>query len=70
MKYLFLDTSQFKVMGQIGGDTGFRTFAWETRRDLANRITTMIDEMLAAAGTTLEEIEVLSVCSEIGRAHV
>ena len=66
VKYLFLDTSQFKVFGQIGDDQGFQSFFWETRRDLANRITLLIDEMLEKSGVTFEKVDLLGVCGGPG----
>jgi hypothetical protein len=62
MKYLFLDSSDPHTLGQIGTAESFRTFHWETRRDLTARLPEVLQEMLQATGIKAEELDVVGVC--------
>lgn len=64
--YLFLDPSRPLAFGQIGFDETYKSFSWETRRDLAGRLPELVDEMLLQAGKTIDDIEVLAACTGPG----
>lgn len=69
MKYLFLDASRPRIIGQIGdaslpaeaGPEAFTAFVWDSRQDFAARLTAMLDELLNTRAWTFEMIDRLGV---------
>lgn len=66
MNYLFLDASENTTFAQTGNEMGFRQQTFNTDRNFAARITLICDEMLANAGLTLKNLDLLAVCTGPG----
>lgn len=66
MKYLFLDASENYTIAQTGSLGGYLCKTFATDRNLAARITNICDEMLAEAGFSHDQANLLAVCTGPG----
>lgn len=66
MKYLFLDASENYTIAQTGNQGNYLTKTFATDRNLAARITLICDEVLAEAGFTHNQADILAVCTGPG----
>ena len=66
MKYLFLDASENYTFAQTADSSGYLSKTFATDRNLAARITLICDEMLADAGFSHQQTDMLAVCTGPG----
>ncbi len=66
MRYLFLDASENATTSQYGDDTGFFSRHFDTDRNLGACVSKICDEMLAQAGRSFDELNLLAVCTGPG----
>jgi len=61
MKYLFIDASENSTTAQTGAGSAFKQRTFDTNRNLAAVITDICDQMLADAGLSRQQLELLAV---------
>lgn len=66
MNYLFIDASENSTFAQTGNNSGFIAKTFDTNRNFAAKITTICDQMLAEAGISQSQLDLLSVCTGPG----
>ena len=66
MRYLFIDASENLTGSQYGDDDRFFGRSFDTDRNIGARISEICDDMLAEAGYSLADIDLLTVCTGPG----
>ncbi|HAE38254.1 MAG TPA: hypothetical protein DCG57_06390 [Candidatus Riflebacteria bacterium] len=66
MRYLFIDASENLTGSQYGDDNRFFWRNFDTDRNIGARISEICDCMLAEAGCSLADIDLLAVCTGPG----
>ena len=66
MRYLFLDASENATTSQYGDDTSFFSRRFDTDRNLGACISKVCDEMLTQAGSSLDDLDRLAICTGPG----
>lgn len=66
MRYLFLDASENTTFSQFGDGNRFFGHSFDTDRNLGARISEICDKMLAEAGCTFADLDLLAVCTGPG----
>lgn len=66
MRYLFLDASENATTSQYGDESGFFSRRFDTDRNLGACVSKICDQMLAQAGRSFADLDLLAVCTGPG----